>query len=727
MPEQPKLPLAGIRILDLARLGPGPHSSQILADFGAEVIKLEPPSKGGKELSMPRVIRRNTRSIILNLKSDKGREVFRKLVATVDVVMEGFRPGVAQRLGIDYESLRQIKPDIICVSLTGFGQDGPYREVAGHDINYQSLAGILHLTGDRDGPPRIPGNAIADDAGGIAAALAIAIALLARERTGVGQYVDMAMVDTLLTMMLLNIDECVETGVSPRRGETMLTGAYPFYNVYECKDGKYLSVGAIEPWFWENLCRRLGREDLIEPQRPEPAVSQAAHRGVSGDLPPEDPRRVGRGADARGHLRDAHLLARRGRRRPALPRARIDRRCGEPGRRRQDPGGDALQAVGDPGIDPQRRAGPRRGHARRCCGSSATTSRKSRRWPWRPAAPERRERMEFDWSPEELAFRQEVREFLAKELTDEVRGSIFIDTPARVAFVDKMAERGWLGMGFPEEYGGSKRPIPLAQFILNVELEMAGAPIVGKNVGVIANTIFHEGSEEMKREFLPKIFQNQGQWALTYTEPGAGTDIGSLQCPAIDKGDHFEITGTKIFITSAHFADYHWIAVRTDPNAPKHKGISILIMDAKSEGLSLTPMYCVGTTGKSHRTNEVHLDHVKVPKIPAGGRAEQGLLLHDAGARLRALRDPLLRLAGAPLRQDRRLREARGVGRRAAGRRPGGAPQARAPGRARRGRHDARAAVHLHRGRARARRRGRDEQGVGRRRSATRWRTSRST
>ena len=274
MPEPPRLPLEGIRILDLARLGPGPHSSQILADFGAEIIKLEPPSKGGKELTMPRVIRRNTRSIILNLKSDEGREVFRKLVGAVDVVMEGFRPGVAKRLGVDYATLREFKPDIICVSLSGFGQDGPYSQVVGHDINYQAMAGILHLTGERNGPPRIPGNAIADDAGGIAAALSIAVALLARERSGVGQHVDMAMVDTLLTMMLLPVDECVETGVSPRRGETMLTGVFPFYNIYECKDGKYVSVGAIEPWFYENLCRLLGREDFIENQRPEGPVCE---------------------------------------------------------------------------------------------------------------------------------------------------------------------------------------------------------------------------------------------------------------------------------------------------------------------------------------------------------------------------------------------------------------------------------------------------------------------
>lgn len=232
--------------------------------------------------------------------------------------------------------------------------------------------------------------------------------------------------------------------------------------------------------------------------------------------------------------------------------------------------------------------------------------------------------MDFDWSPEEEAFRGEVRAFLAEHLSDEVRGSIFIDTPARVAFVDAMAERGWLGMGFPAEYGGSKQPIPLAPFILNVELDLAGAPIVGKNVGVIANTIFHEGSEAMKREFLPRIFRNEGQWALSYTEPGAGTDLGALQCAAVDKGDHFEVTGTKLYITSAHFARWHWLAVRTDPTAPKHKGVSLLIMDADSEGLSLTPMHCIGTTGTTHRTNEVHLDHVEVPKERLVGELNKG-------------------------------------------------------------------------------------------------------
>ncbi len=275
MQKKSALPLEGIRILDLARLGPGPHGSQILADFGADIIKLEPPSKGGEELVVPDVIRRNTRSIRLNLKKPEAREVFEKLVKTVDVVVEGFRPGVAKRLGLDHDTLAAIKPDIICVSLSGFGQDGRYSKVVAHDLNYQSLAGIPHMTGDVDGPPHIPGNAIADDAGGISAALSIMMALFHKERTGEGQYVDLAMVDTLLNMMLLQLDDTQRSGRSPRRGQTVLSGQAAFYNIYECKDGKYLSVGAFEPWFWAKLCGLVGAEDLAERQHAEPG-SQAA-------------------------------------------------------------------------------------------------------------------------------------------------------------------------------------------------------------------------------------------------------------------------------------------------------------------------------------------------------------------------------------------------------------------------------------------------------------------
>lgn len=231
--------------------------------------------------------------------------------------------------------------------------------------------------------------------------------------------------------------------------------------------------------------------------------------------------------------------------------------------------------------------------------------------------------MNFGLTKEEETFRQEVQEFLDKEVTDEVRGSIFIDTPARREFVSKMARRGWLSMGFPEEYGGTARPMLLAQYILNQELEKASAPIVGKNIGVIANTILHNGSEELKQEFLPKIFRNEAQWAIAYSEPEAGTDLASLQCKAELDGDEFVINGQKRFITSAHFAEYFWTAVRTDPDAPKHKGISMIIIDKDSPGITITPMYCVGSAG-AERTNEVFFDDVRVPKNRLVGEINRG-------------------------------------------------------------------------------------------------------
>jgi crotonobetainyl-CoA:carnitine CoA-transferase CaiB-like acyl-CoA transferase len=264
-------------VIDLAPLGPGPHCSQVLADLGAEVIKIEPPGPGegrraGRTIKLPpdASIRRNSRTVGLNLKTEAGQQAFHKLAATADVVIEGYRPGVVQRLGVDYETLKRIKPDIIYASLTGYGQDGPYSSYVGHDINYQGVAGILAMTGRADGPPVIPGNTIADNAGGGMNAVAgILAALLARERDGTGQYIDMAMVDGLVTMMFLTIDEYLTTGHVPQRGETLLTGRYPWYNVYETKDGRYVSVGAIEPWFYENLCRHLGREDFIPHQYAE--------------------------------------------------------------------------------------------------------------------------------------------------------------------------------------------------------------------------------------------------------------------------------------------------------------------------------------------------------------------------------------------------------------------------------------------------------------------------
>ena len=278
------LALEGIRILDMARLGPGPHCAQILGDLGADVIRIEDPGPGsgrreGRVIRFPgdAAIRRNSRSVALNLKSDAGREAFWRLVRTADVIVEGFRPGVVKRLGVNYEAARAHKPGIIYASLTGFGQTGPYAAYVGHDINYQALTGMLGMTGAKNGPPVIPGNTVADNAGGgMNAVISILTALLVRERTGAGQYIDMAMVDGLATMMFLTIDEHLSAGNMPRRGETLLTGAYPWYNIYETKDNKYVAVGAIEPWFYENLCRALGLDDLTGQQYAEGAAREKA-------------------------------------------------------------------------------------------------------------------------------------------------------------------------------------------------------------------------------------------------------------------------------------------------------------------------------------------------------------------------------------------------------------------------------------------------------------------
>jgi len=271
------LALDGIRVLDMARLGPGPHCSRILADLGADVIRVEEPGQGqgrraGRMIRFPgnAAIRRNSRSIGLNLKSGQGLDVFRKLAASADVVTDGFRPGVVKRLGVDYKAIKAIKPDIIYCAMTGYGQTGPYSDYVGHDINYQGLTGMMDMTGQPEGPPTIPGSAIADNAGGgMNAAIGILTALLARERSGAGQYIDMAMVDGVTSLLYLTIDDHLANGANPRRGETLLTGLYPWYNVYQTADDKYLTVGAIEPWFYENLCRILGCEDFIPDQYAE--------------------------------------------------------------------------------------------------------------------------------------------------------------------------------------------------------------------------------------------------------------------------------------------------------------------------------------------------------------------------------------------------------------------------------------------------------------------------
>ena len=261
--------LEGIIILDLSRLFPGPYASMILADLGADVLRIEDRRFAGEGPGMPTVMR-NKRHMTLNLKHPQGKEIFFRLAREADVVLEGFRPGVTRRLGIEYESIRGMNEKIIYCSVTGYGQDGPYRDMVGHDINYLSFGGVLGLNGDTGGAPVVPPIQVADmAAGGMNAALGILAALIARQRTGRGQYIDISMLDGVVAMLPFPASMLWSLGQSPRRGDTLLSGRYPCYQVYETKDGGFISIGALEPRFWEALCKKLGREDFIPAQYDE--------------------------------------------------------------------------------------------------------------------------------------------------------------------------------------------------------------------------------------------------------------------------------------------------------------------------------------------------------------------------------------------------------------------------------------------------------------------------
>jgi len=250
--------LSGITVIDLSRLLPGPYCSMILADHGARVIAVESKQFMADGLFI-NTVNRNKEHMSLNLKSEEGKQIFLRLIEKADVMLEGFRPGVVDRLGVDYESMRKVNPKIIYCSITGYGQNGPLRNRVGHDVNYLSYAGVLNLIGEPDRPPSIPGMPIADiAAGGMNAAIGILLALFAREKTGTGQYIDISMTDGMVAFLPVALFSQQLTGQDPRRADTMLSHRYACYNTYETADGRYLSIGAVENRFWKTLCDHLG-------------------------------------------------------------------------------------------------------------------------------------------------------------------------------------------------------------------------------------------------------------------------------------------------------------------------------------------------------------------------------------------------------------------------------------------------------------------------------------
>jgi len=265
--------LEGVRILDLTRLLPGPYASLMLADMGAEVIKVEDTDQGDYMRWFPPrmkedsayylALNRNKKSIALDLRAREGKKIFFELARTANVVMESFRPGVAGRLGIGYEELKKINPKIIFCSLTGYGQDGPYRNMAGHDINFMALSGILGLTGRQGENPVISAVQTADVSGGLFAALGIAGALYRQLWSGEGCLLDVAMLDGLISLFTMHFGRFFATGIEEQRGRMALSGGQICYNTYATLDGRYMALGALEEKFWVNFCRGIGREDLI--------------------------------------------------------------------------------------------------------------------------------------------------------------------------------------------------------------------------------------------------------------------------------------------------------------------------------------------------------------------------------------------------------------------------------------------------------------------------------
>ena len=268
----PMQPLAGITILDLTRLLPGGFCTLILADLGADVLKVEEPGRGDYLRAFPPLgetqsalftaLNRGKRSVTLNLKTDAGRALLIDLAGRADVLVEGFRPGVLARLGLGYQTLRAATPRLIICAISGYGQRGPLRDRVGHDLNYLGYAGALPLFAPRGGgAPFVPGLQIADLGGGaMAAALGILAALLERQRTGAGQYLDIAMTDGVLHWLAAYAAEQWATGAAPSGGRGPLSGGYACYSVYATADGRALTVAAVEPHFWANLCRLIGRE-----------------------------------------------------------------------------------------------------------------------------------------------------------------------------------------------------------------------------------------------------------------------------------------------------------------------------------------------------------------------------------------------------------------------------------------------------------------------------------
>ena len=283
--------LDGIRVLDLSRLLPGPFLTMVLADLGADVVKVEDPRVGDYLRQIPPavdgisgrflVLNRGKRSLALDLKSDPGRAAFLRMAEKADVVVESFRPGVMDRLGVGWSQLSELNPRLVLCSISGYGQTGPYVERAGHDLNYIGLAGVLAMTGGAGGAPTMPGVQIADLAGGgLWGLTGVLAALIGRERSGRGAHVDISMCEGSLALLAAEIGSVAAGGDSPTRGQATLNGGLACYAVYRTADDRYISVGALEPKFWLAFNQAIGRKSDMSELIATPKIQERVREEV---------------------------------------------------------------------------------------------------------------------------------------------------------------------------------------------------------------------------------------------------------------------------------------------------------------------------------------------------------------------------------------------------------------------------------------------------------------
>lgn len=278
-PEKTRSALAGLKVLDASRLLPAALCTQMLGDLGADVLKVEEPGRGDYQREFPPMARedsgtfllcnRNKRSMTLNLKTEEGKRIFRELAQSSDVVVEGFRPGVMDRLGLGYEALKALNPRLVYCAISGYGQDGPYRMLAGHDLNYMGIIGALPLFSQAGGPPMVPGLLTADIGASLTGVYGILAAVLARQASGEGQFVDVSMMDAAMSFLTYHAAEPLFGNVDPRGGEYRNLGGAACYGIFRCQDGHYVTLGALEEHFWARFCDIAGIPDLKQDQFPQ--------------------------------------------------------------------------------------------------------------------------------------------------------------------------------------------------------------------------------------------------------------------------------------------------------------------------------------------------------------------------------------------------------------------------------------------------------------------------